>query len=537
MKRWIIAGLLIGLGLGTGCTKKPGKVGEGCDLEKRCEDGLRCVEAKCCQPNCEGKLCGDDGCGGSCGTCEGAATCQEGKCKCTPKCEGKACGDDGCGGGCGNCQADQACKEGKCECAGQVCKGKCCPAGQVCNKKGACCDPKCGSKTCGPDACGGQCGKCAEGEKCVKNQCKGKPGKKKALKGKMGDAGDVSDEEIPLEASRKTKTASASDVRPSRQKGDSSAQDEVSIIEEAPAAEPTQVARNEVLPLEASGPKACATPCKGNQVCDPSGLCVPKRKSMWVTLNPGEFLMGSSGDDTNREADEINHRVKLSRGFSILSTEVTQAEFKQAMGYNPSHFNSCEHCPVEGVSWSESAAYCNALSSRNGIAKCYACSGSGAAVQCTLKPDYPNPYDCPGYRLPTEAEWEYAALAGRDAREYRHSLDAKNNRCPKSHPVLDSIAWFCGNSDAMTHTVGAKEPNAWGLHDMLGNVPEWVHDYYAQYPTSEVTDPAGPAKGTARAVRGGGWNFGAWGTRPPYRSVYVSRQDTDVGFRPARTNL
>ena len=179
------------MSLTIGCTKKPGKVGEGCDLEKRCQESLLCVEAKCCKPSCEGKVCGDDGCGGNCGTCEGAATCQDGQCKCSPKCEGKECGDNGCGGSCGSCEADKACKADKCACAGPVCKGKCCAAGQACQKN-ACCSPKCAGKTCGPDGCGGQCGECAQGEKCIKNQCKGKPGKaKKAVKPKAGKGAAV----------------------------------------------------------------------------------------------------------------------------------------------------------------------------------------------------------------------------------------------------------------------------------------------------------------------------------------------------------
>lgn len=114
MKRWLILGLMIELVLTVGCTRKPGKEGEACDEKKRCEQQLRCVDAKCCQPQCQGKFCGDDGCGTPCGTCEAGTSCQDGQCKCVPNCEGKKCGDDGCGGLCGKCAQEETCANGAC---------------------------------------------------------------------------------------------------------------------------------------------------------------------------------------------------------------------------------------------------------------------------------------------------------------------------------------------------------------------------------------------------------------------------------------
>lgn len=173
-------------------------------------------------------------------------------------------------------------------------------------------------------------------------------------------------------------------------------------------------------------------------------------------LPPGEFLMGSPGSEKGRDSDEgPQHRVQISGGFWMMETEVTQGQYKALMGTNPSRFKSCgARCPVEKVSWYEAGVYANALSKKEGLSSCFKCSGSGTGVSCSAV-SHSGYVACKGWRLPTEAEWEYAARAG--------TKGARDGN-------LNDIAWFDGNSGSKTHTVGQKQANAWGLYDMLGNV-------------------------------------------------------------------
>ena len=154
---------------------------------------------------------------------------------------------------------------------------------------------------------------------------------------------------------------------------------------------------------------------------------------------------------------------------------------------------------------------------------------------CVLRAWYPSPYDCPGYRLPTEAEWEYAARAGTATATYNGELDAGG--C--SATVLDPIAWYCGNSEDEPHSVGSKLPNAWNLYDMLGNVSEWCYDLYGDYPDGPdpVTDPFEPdIVGPNRVYRGGSWHSTAEDSRAAYRLPHDPHEPSYfLGFRPART--
>ena len=192
---------------------------------------------------------------------------------------------------------------------------------------------------------------------------------------------------------------------------------------------------------------------------------------VWVPA--GEFRMGGAkaiGSERPRT------RVRISRGFYLGKYEVTQAEWQAVMGSNPSHFDECgPTCPVEEVSWNDVQEFIRKLNAAVGVER---------------------------YRLPTEAEWEYAARAGTAGERYGN---------------LDAIAWYNGNSGGRTHPVGRKAPNAWGLYDMLGNVFEWVQDWYGDYPGGAVTDPRGPASGSTRVLRGGGWIDGAGRSRAPFR--------------------
>lgn len=172
----------------------------------------------------------------------------------------------------------------------------------------------------------------------------------------------------------------------------------------------------------------------------------------------------------------LNQRVTLTHGFWLGRYEVTQAEYAALTGTNPSHFTGDNKRPVEKVSQAEAAAYCAALTRREQQAG-----------------HLPSSYV---YRLPTEAEWEYACRAG------------STNRFSFGDREEDATAyaWTQENSEMTPHPVGLKQPNAWGLYDMHGNVWEWCSDWYADYSGTEATDPVGPAAGQFKVFRGGGWN-------------------------------
>jgi formylglycine-generating enzyme required for sulfatase activity len=281
---------------------------------------------------------------------------------------------------------------------------------------------------------------------------------------------------------------------------------------------------------------SCAPGCSTGETCNPDGSCVGGGvPGTWVTVTAGTFMMGSPPGELGRDTGETQHDVTLTGDFEILSTEVTQGEFDLLMGYNPSYFSGCGgDCPVEAVSWYEAAAYCNELSGGAGLSQCYDCTGSGASVTCSPAAAYASPYDCPGYRLPTEAEWEYAARAGTTTATYNGDLDVTD--CSSS-TVLDPIAWYCGNSGGETHEVGTLDANAWGLYDMLGNVWEWCHDWYDDYPSGSVTDPWGSGAGSYRVIRGGSWYSDAGGTRAAGRNgVTPGVRNSDIGFRPVRSS-
>ncbi len=219
------------------------------------------------------------------------------------------------------------------------------------------------------------------------------------------------------------------------------------------------------------------------------------------------------------------HSVTLANAYYVGVTEVTQGQFSAIMGYNPLVFTDCVgpdpfDCPVESVSWYESAAYANAVSGAAGLQECYVCTGLGTSVYCDVGP---NPYDCTGYRLLTEAEWEGAARCGTDT------------AYAGSHTSTD-VAWTSENSGASTHTVAGLEPNGCGIYDMSGNVWEWTQDWYGEYPTGMVTDPYGTSSGPHRVNRGGGWDYGGAGAPISLRnSGYPVTSYYSIGFRVARS--
>ncbi|MCG6925183.1 MAG: formylglycine-generating enzyme family protein [Acidobacteria bacterium] len=195
-----------------------------------------------------------------------------------------------------------------------------------------------------------------------------------------------------------------------------------------------------------------------------SGDVVVNSLGMRMVLVPaGTFQMGSPAGEPLRQEEETPRRVTLTRPFRIAATEVTQVQWLALMPWNRSQHQG-DDLPVTSVSWKDAREFCVKLSEREGAP----------------------------YRLATEAEWEYACRAG--AAEV------------VSRAERPAVAWYAENSGGMTHPVAGREPNAWGLFDMLGNVAEWTLDAYGPYPhAEEEQDPAGPAAGTTRVVRGGAW--------------------------------
>jgi formylglycine-generating enzyme required for sulfatase activity len=248
-------------------------------------------------------------------------------------------------------------------------------------------------------------------------------------------------------------------------------------------------------------------------------------------------MMGTPDDELGHEPNETQYQATISREFWIMEREITQEQFLGLMDYNPANFPLCGgDCPVEGVSWHEVAAYANALSLRDGLTECYDCTGRERTTNCDISALHSSPYDCSGYRLPTEAEWEYAARAGNTGATYNGELDVVDCR---SSTVLDPIAWHCGNSEATPHPVGELIPNAWGLYDMMGNVWEWCHDWFlAAYPSAPQTDPTGPTSGSDRVLRGGSWRADADRLRAGNRHHHRPSLRNEVnGGRLAKSGL
>ena len=218
----------------------------------------------------------------------------------------------------------------------------------------------------------------------------------------------------------------------------------------------------------------------------------------------GRFTMGSPSSEPDRSSDEVQHEVVLTRGFFLAETECTQGQWEKVMEGNPSHFKGAER-PVEQVSYAEAEEYCRKLTAKQ--------RAEGILA------------DGWEWRLPTEAEWEYAARAGTTGPRYGE---------------LEAIAWFSGNSGSETHPVKQKAANVWGLHDMIGNVWEWCSDWSEGYPTGSVTNPTGPSSGSFRVFRGGSWVFGAGRARSADRFRDGAGRKYNIirlGFRPALSSV
>jgi formylglycine-generating enzyme required for sulfatase activity len=267
-----------------------------------------------------------------------------------------------------------------------------------------------------------------------------------------------------------------------------------------------------------------------NQASGTTGIAVP---AGFVLVQPGTFTMGSPINEACRYSDETEHRVTLTRAIFVSATEVTQAQWQATMGWGDSDFDGADR-PVESLNWFDAVEYCNKRSADEGLTAAYTTTGATYRGNHIIAATVTWNQNADGYRLLTEAEWEYACRAG--------SASAFSNggisQCAcGSDPYLSLMGWYCGNASNQTHDAGQKTPNAWGLYDMCGNVWEWCWDWYGSYDGTS-TNPAGPGSGSIRVVRGGSWYGLALHCRSAARAYYWPDDRFNViGLRIARTAL
>jgi formylglycine-generating enzyme len=241
-----------------------------------------------------------------------------------------------------------------------------------------------------------------------------------------------------------------------------------------------------------------------------------------ILISSGTFEMGCIVEPEECETDEFPvHTVVISNDFHMMKTEVTQELYEQIMGSNPSSFSDCgSNCPVDNVKWDDAIIFANSLSEREGLEPCYEIENDEVT--------WSQGVECTGWRLPTEAEWEYAARAGE---EYKYA--GSNNP--------EDVAWYDENGDYQTHPVGLKNPNGFGLYDMSGNVQELAWDWKGDYESDSVTDPTGTGSSTGpmayRVLRGGSWFNPAADIRVSFRGFGLPGLQANIlGFRLSRTS-
>ena len=494
-----------------------------CEVDCGCDETELCIEGACCAPNCAGRECGDDGCGGSCGVCPAGSACAGGQCApgcgdgacsgletcgscpgdcpcdadtvchqdacCAPDCAGKVCGGDGCGGTCGACPAGTSCDQGTCApgcgdglCAGaetcETCPSDCaCPGGSVCFA-GECCTPSCGGKQCGKDTCGGSCGACPAGQTCGEGQC-------------VAVCGDGTCD------ATETCTGCPADCG-------------------------------------ACG-GTCEQDCGPYAPCDASlATCVTKT----VKIPAGSFYMGCKATvDPACQPDETPYHLVSVSTFGVDMTEVTNGQFAAFLNATASNgkdnlcsFESAGHpCLITSTEAQIPTLSDGTWAPPTGAADLPVTGVTwyGATSFCAWT----------GRRLCREAEWEKAARGGCE-------LYAD---CESDSPIYP---WGNGDANCMLAVMAADGPgcvtggprdvaslpasSGYGVHDMAGNVWEWVADWYSPtwYETSPGADPVGPASAKARARRGGGYADVAESLRVSKRAFAEPfKADAGTGFR------
>ena len=303
----------------------------------------------------------------------------------------------------------------------------------------------------------------------------------------------------------------------------------------------------------------------GNEIsppCNPGDFEASTNKDqevVWINIGPGVFMQGSPEDESGRNANETLHEVTLTRAFEMMKTEVTREQFEQVMDYNPSYDSEVGRFhPVDRVGWFDAIAFANKLSLLKAKEPCFILSdihcrdgepgneddycknGEGIHTAVLELNAVESVYDCQGYRLPTESEWEYAARAG--STTAFHAGEITHLDCSPIDPVLSEIGWYCCNSDRFdnkkykSQRVCSKAANEWGLYDMSGNLWEWVWDWEGDYPAGPVVDPEGPATGLRKIYRGGSWRYDAHRARSAYRCRHFPEANPWVtGFRLVRS--
>lgn len=240
-----------------------------------------------------------------------------------------------------------------------------------------------------------------------------------------------------------------------------------------------------------------------------------------VPIMPGAFVMGSPPSEANRNPDETQHKVNITRAFLVSETEVTQSQYFSVRAKNPSGFVAGNN-PVDSVSWFDAAQFCNALSAKENLETCYDINGTTVS--------WIKRFTCRGYRLLTEAEWEYVARAGQS-----YIYPGGSDPTP--------LAWFQTTASATSHPVKEKQPNAWGIYDMAGNVYEYVWDWYQpDLGSLEQFDPVSDTSSTnppSKIVRSAGWDGRIDQMRVAWRSGrqpdYSGPTDKNLGIRIGRS--
>ena len=297
-----------------------------------------------------------------------------------------------------------------------------------------------------------------------------------------------------------------------------------------------------------SGPASClleASPLCAGPVCRGEGIEPEPIAFATLPFGTGSqtFLMGSPPDELGRDAvDERSHEVRLTRPLELTVREVTQAEWLAVMGWNDASHRGADR-PAESLTWFDAVDFCNRLSSLEGRTQAYDLGNITRDGQHIVGADVVWDPRRDGYRLPTEAEWEFACRAGSTGSLFAGEI--RELGCQPLDPVLDPLGWYCGNAIGGTRPAGEKMANPFGLQDTHGNVYEWCWDWYAPsygvvFPPEgdpdPVSDPSGPAEGSSRICRGGAYDSNPQACRSAYRLYHPpGGRYANTGLRVART--